>query len=276
MEPKQVPVGPITVNSSNVLNNVPKVLTVPKVPIIPKVPTVPKIKIPTSLGEAKQSINTVLGSRQFNREKYDTNVPDGMNGVPKRIQTSDGRWTNQDAAYNPLYDATKALEDATYVEGAVKYINIIYAASVILKWISMILYNIFYYIALGFYTAFKSFITNLPLNMFMISVALVGVFCYIFADTLWQYAILPSINGLIQGYNGAVGVWNDIAKSVAHIGFPLDFGTLGNFYVDIGGIPLPMGKEMDPIIKSFGEFCWDILMYIFNDFIMPVKEYIFR
>ena len=273
MEPKQVPtVNPS--NPSNVLNNVPKVPTV-KVPTVPKVPTV---KVPTvpkvpSLGEAKQSINTFLGSRQFNRAKYDTNAPDGM---PERIQTSDGRWTNKDAAYNPLYDATKALEDATYVEGAVKYVNIIYAASVLLKWISMILYNIIYYIALFFYKVIAAFIANLPLNLFMGSVALVGVFCYIFADTLWQYAILPSINGLIQGYNGAVGVWNDIAKSVAHIGFPLDFGTLGNFYIDLGGIPLPMGNEMDPIIKSFGEFCWDILIYILNDFIMPVKDFFVR
>ena len=162
------------------------------------------------------------------------------------------------------------------VEGMVKYKNIIHAVSVLLKWISKIFSIIGYYIATNFYNSAKWCFSSLPLNIFMLSVTLVGVFCYMFADTLWKYAIMPSINGIIQGFNGATGVWNNIADSVAHIGFPLDFGTLGDFYVDLGGIPLPKAKEIDEIEKSFYQFCLDILNYIIGSWLKPVKEFFFR
>jgi hypothetical protein len=87
---------------------------------------------------------------------------------------------------------------------------------------------------------------------------------------------MPSINGIIQGFNGATGVWNKIVDSVAHIGFPLDFGSLGEFYVEIPGISLPKASKIDEIEKSFSQFCLSILDYITGHWIKTIKDFFIR
>ncbi len=226
----------------------------------------------TYLEDSKKGINTYLGSKDFDRKRF----------TP--IDDSNGRWFTVDpyAEYNPLYDAAKALEKATYVEGYVKYINIIYAFSVLLKWISMITYNVISFVTRFIYGLITFILSTLFAWSPWIFLALLFLFCCEYA---W-IGVVIAINGLIDGWNGAIGVWNTIVERLSdlsiYVPINMDLGdVIGNvdlsFTIPIPGIPLPKGNTEGYIDKDFWQTLHEIVdAAIFNPMNKALKGIVYR
>lgn len=186
-------------------------------------------------------------------------------------------------AVNPLsyaHSASKFMEQKTHVEGAVKFVNIIYLTFFILSWILWFLSTIVSLFIWFLYTVITTIITLLiflsPFMPIFIFIFLLGFVC----QALWDVVTVPIIQWLIDGYNGVITQWNRITDAVRHIGFDVPFRFMGKnlgFYVNLGGIDLPHGDTVDPKIKPFLPFVLDILYYMILEPIKVMSEgYIFR
>jgi hypothetical protein len=89
----------------------------------------------------------------------------------------------------------------------------------------------------------------------------------ILLSVLWDDVTRRLIYLLIEGWNGAIRAWNNVASSLRNLGFeiPLPTGTIGiNF-----GIPVPDGNEVSVSLPDFKTFCLNILIPVL---FKPVKE----
>jgi hypothetical protein len=229
----------------------------------------------TYLEDSKKGINTYLGSKDFDRKRVTLVDSNGT-------ENPQGDWAkvDQQAKYNPLYQATKALEDATYVEGYVKYINIIYAFSVLLKWISMITYNVISFVTRVIFALIWNILSILIIWFPYIFIAAVVLFC---CEYVWIGLVIV-INGLIDGWNGAIGVWNTIVARLSDLSihvpiyFETDIGDFDlSFTIPIPGIPLPKGNTESHIEKDYWQTLHEIVdVAIINPVKKSLKGIIYR
>ena len=89
----------------------------------------------------------------------------------------------------------------------------------------------------------------------------------ILLSALWDDVTRPLIYKLIEGWNGAIRAWNEVASGLRNMGFTIPFPT-GDFNVSFG-IPAPDGNEVSVNLPDFKTFCMDILI---PKLLKPIKE----
>jgi len=249
-----------------------------------KVPTVADA-VPTTwkMPKGAPSLNSYSGpdtnwkipkSSPLTNLYYDIN--EGIQGTSRMVE-----------AVNPLsyaHAASKFIENKTYVEGNVKFFNIVNITFIILSRALLFLSRIVSLFIWLLYIVISVIVSTLLYSVWFwpifIFILLLGFVC----QTLWDDVTVPIIRGMIESYNGVIYQWNKVTDAVRHIGFdvPLKFNIAGKtidlgFYVNLGGIDLPHGDTVDPVLKPFFPFLLDILYYMVLE---PIKlmtaGYIFR
>jgi xanthosine utilization system XapX-like protein len=107
------------------------------------------------------------------------------------------------------------------------------------------------------------FIYSLPEMPIYLFLAIIGIL----ACFLWNETLKPLIQILIQGWNGAIRAWNNVASTLRNLGFeiPLPTGSIG---INLG-IPAPDGQEVSVDIPDFIPFVMNILIPVL---FKPLKE----
>ena len=85
----------------------------------------------------------------------------------------------------------------------------------------------------------------------------------------WNETLKPLILLLIEGYNGAIRSWNELAGFLRNMGFSIPLPT-GSVDIPLG-IPVPNGDEVSVDIPDFIPFVMDILVPVL---FKPLRNYL--